>query len=153
MTRNIPRTALWLGLAGLLPMVWGVGETYLPFVRSFTEVWGNDWFLAPYATLRYAEIILAFMSGVLWGFAARSNAATAGTGYVLSVLPALYAFFFVIGGVHEVAVKLAIGFVLVLFIDRLFSRQGLTPDWWMPLRIMLTAGMVACLLLIAYAHY
>ena len=150
--RGIPRVPFWLGVLGLLPMIWGVGETYLPFVKGLAEDWGNSWFYAPYATLRYAEIILCFMSGVLWGFAAKAPSTTAAMGYVLSVLPALYVFFFAIGGVDEVAIKLAIGFVVVLGIDRMFHAQKLTPEWWMRLRVLLTAGMVICLLLLAWAH-
>lgn len=134
-------------------MIWGVGEVYLPFVRRFAEDWGNSWYYAPYSTLRYAEIILCFMSGVLWGFAARGPKATAGMGYVLSVLPALYVFFFVIGGINDIAIKLAIGFVIVLGIDALFHSQKLTPEWWMRLRYILTAGMVICLLLIGWADH
>lgn len=153
MIAGVPRVPLWLGLMGLLPMVIGVAETYLPFARIVYEIHGNGWFIAPYATLRYAEIILCFMSGVFWGFAARSDGATAGTGYVLSVIPALYVFFMAIGDISAVAVKLAIGFMLVLWIDWLFYRQNLTPDWWMRLRIPLTVVMVACLLAMAYAHH
>jgi hypothetical protein len=151
MIAGIPRTPLLLGLLGLLPMIWGVAEIYLPFIRGFTEDWINSWFYAPYATLRYAEIILAFMSGVLFGFAAKASGTTAAMAYKLSVIPALYTFLFVIGGVQEVAGKLAIGFVIVLGIDYLFHRQKLTPSWWMRLRLVLTVVMVACLLAIAAA--
>lgn len=151
--QGVPRTALVLGFAGLIPMIWGVGELYLPFVKRLAVDWGNSWFYAPYASLRYAEIILAFMSGVLWGFAAQARGATAKMGYVLSVIPALYTFLVAIGGVADVAVKLAIGFVLVLGIDHLFHRQKMTPEWWMRLRVPLTVVMVACLLAIAASPY
>lgn len=140
-----------LGAAGLIPMIWGVGEIYLPIIRQLSEDWINSWFYAPYATLRYAGIILAFMSGVLWGFAAKATSTTASLGYKLSVLPALYTYFFVIGDIQEVAIKLAVGFLLVLGIDALFHRQKMTPEWWMRLRVFLTVVMVACLLAIAAA--
>jgi len=151
MIRGVPRTAWQLGLLGLIPMIWGVAEIYLPFFRSFTEDWLNSWFYAPYATLRYAGIILAFMSGVLWGFAARASGTTATMGYKLAVVPALYSFLFVFGGTQDVAIKTAIGFVLVLAIDYLFWRQKMAPDWWMRLRVVLTLVMVACLLAIGMA--
>ena len=153
MIRDIPRSALWLGLAGLLPMIWGVAELYLPFVGDFAQTWVSDWYLAPYGTLHYAELILCFMSGVLWGFAARGPKATAGMGYALSVLPALYTFFIVIGDASDMAIRLAIGFVLVLGLDGLFHSQKLTPEWWMRLRVLLTVGMVGCLLLIAMTEH
>ncbi len=151
MMRGVPSTALALGAAGLIPMIWGVGEIYLPVIRQISEDWINSWFYAPYATLRYAGIILVFMSGVLWGFAAQANGASASMGYKLSVLPALYAFFFVLGDTQEVAIKLAVGFVLVLGLDALFHRQKMTPEWWMRLRVVLTVVMVTCLLAIAIA--
>ncbi len=31
MIRGVPHTAWQLGLLGLIPMVWGVAEIYLPF--------------------------------------------------------------------------------------------------------------------------
>ncbi|MFK7938452.1 MAG: DUF3429 domain-containing protein [Roseovarius sp.] len=153
MSQPIPRMALWLGLAGLLPMVWGVAETYIPAVKLILDGKTDGWYYAPYSTMRYAEIILCFMSGVLWGFAARAPAATAGMGYALSVLPALYVFFFVNGTINDIAIKLAIGFALVLCIDALFHAQKLTPEWWMRLRYILSAGMVVCLLLLGWVDH
>ncbi len=60
-------------------------------------------------------------------------------------------FLFVFGGTQEVAVKTAVGFVLVLGLDYIFWRQKMTPAWWMRLRVGLTAIMAACLLAIAVA--
>lgn len=151
MIRDVPRPALMLGLAGLTPMLWGVGEIYLPPIRSASETWISSWFYAPHATLRYAGIILAFMSGVLWGFAAKATGPSAAKGYTLSVLPALYSYLFVLGDTQMVALRLAVGFVLVLGLDAYFHRQALTPGWWMRLRVVLTGGMVICLLAIAGA--
>ena len=146
---GIPRVPLILGLLGLLPVIWGAGEVHLSFVRNLAETWLNSWFYAPYATLGYASSILMFMSGVLFGFAARARGATASMAFVLSVLPVLYTFFLVMGDAAEVALKLAVGFVLVLGLDLMFHRQNLTPEWWIRLRVLLTIPMVACLLLMS----
>ena len=41
---------------------------------------------------------------------------------------------------------LAAGFVGLLGLDWSFWRQGLAPEWWMRLRILLTAIVVLCLM-------
>ncbi|MEO1557935.1 MAG: DUF3429 family protein, partial [Pseudomonadota bacterium] len=43
------------------------------------------------------------------------------------------------------AINLIFGFLGVLMLDFAFFRWGLTPPWWMGLRILLTAIVVACL--------
>ena len=143
--RDIPRSALLLGLAGLLPFLWGAATVLVPGLAE----WGiraiGPRFAGPFVLLSYGTIILAFMSGVLWGFATKAEGQVAATGYALSVLPALWAFFFVGGGPVSAAVYLIFGFVGLLGLDWLFWRQGLAPPWWMRLRVGLTAVVVFCL--------
>ena len=103
-------------------------------------------FIAPFVLLNYGQIILAFMSGVLWGFATRAKGGRAALGYTLSVLPALWVFFTVGAGAASSAGFLIAGFVGLLALDWVFWRQALAPEWWMRLRIMLTAVVVICLL-------
>lgn len=149
---DIPKTPFWMAMLGMVPMLWGVAETYVPAFLSITEMFSSGWFQAPYASIRFAEIVLLFMSGILWGFAARSRGTTANIGYFLAVLPVLYVYFFVAVGIGDVTVKLSVGYILVLGIDRVFHTQNLTPDWWMRLRTLQTTAMVGCLLLIGLAH-
>lgn len=146
--RLVPGIVWQIGLLGLVPLIWGVGEIYLPILRRVAEDWMSPWFHAPFATLRYAEIILMFNSGILWGFAARATGPMALGAFKLSVLPALYTFFFVIGEMQEVALKLAIGFAGLLALDALFHRQALVPDWWMRLRVPLCGISILCLVAI-----
>ena len=102
-------------------------------------------FIGPHVQLFYGTVILAFMSGVLWGFATRAEGRVAATGYGLSVLPALWAFFMVGGGPVAAAVNLIAGFIGLLGLDYMFWKQGLAPAWWMHLRVLLTTVVVACL--------
>lgn len=146
----IPRPALILGLAGLLPFLWSVATEMSPGLAEFGLRWMGPRFLGPYVGLAYGTVILSFMSGALWGFAARAEA-HAGVFYDLSVVPALWAFFFVGGGPVSAAIWLAAGFVGLLALDWFFDQQGLTPPWWMPLRAGLTAVVVACLMVTAFA--
>lgn len=146
----IPRSAFVLGLAGLLPFVWGVVTMWSQPAAALTQVWVGARFLGPYAGLFYGAIILSFMSGILWGFASKAEGSVAASGYALSVLPALWAFFLTSGGPVSASVSLMAGFVGLLGLDLMFWKQGLAPAWWMKLRLILTAGVVACLLPVAF---
>lgn len=147
--KYIPQTPLLLGLAGLVPFVWGA----LTLMSADLMAWSTQVLGArlsgPYVGLAYGVVILSFMSGVLWGFATRATGAFGPWGYALSVLPALWAFFMTGMGPTGSAVSLIVGFVALLALDVLFARQGLTPVWWLRLRVLLTSIVVLCLALVA----
>jgi hypothetical protein len=138
----IPRSALWLGLAGLIPFFWGA----LTVLRHDLGLWGaatfGPRFIGPYVQLFYGAVILSFMSGVLWGFATKARGRAATAGYILSVIPALWAFFMTGGGPTGAAVNLIAGFLGLLLLDWHFWQMGLAPKWWMHLRGLLTALVV-----------
>ncbi|MEO9864568.1 MAG: DUF3429 domain-containing protein [Yoonia sp.] len=144
--QNIPRSALLLGLAGLVPFVWGALTTLVPTLGLQASGVIGSRFVGPYVQLYYGAVILSFMSGVLWGFATKADGAKATGGYILSVLPALWAFFMTGGGAVAASMNLIAGFVGLLLLDWQFWRQGLAPAWWMKLRVLLTAIVVLCLL-------
>ncbi|MDQ2090746.1 DUF3429 domain-containing protein [Marimonas arenosa] len=142
---TLPRTALWLGLAGLIPFVWGALTTVAPALGdSAREVIGPR-MVGPYVQLFYGMVILSFMSGVLWGFAARAPHDKAGWAYGVSVIPALWAFFMTGGGPYAAGLALIAGFLGLLALDWVYWRAGLAPPWWMTLRVMLTVVVVVCL--------
>lgn len=147
---RIPTSALILGLAGLLPFGWGVVTIWSDVAAARTVDIIGPRFIGPYVGLFYGAVILSFMSGVLWGFAAKAEGQVAATRYALSVLPALWAFFMTGGGPTSAAVALIAGFVGLLALDYMFWNQGLAPRWWMKLRLILTAGVVLCLSPIAF---
>ena len=142
---RIPGAALILGLAGLIPFVWGAATLFSPAMTEAGVRLLGPRFVGPHVQLFYGTIILAFMSGVLWGFATRAEGRVAATGYALSVLPALWAFFMVGGGPVSAAISLISGFIGLLGLDYMFWKQELAPRWWMSLRILLTIIVVACL--------
>lgn len=139
---TIPRVPLILTALGALPFLWGALTTLMPELALSVGQRIGGRFVGPYIQLSYGQVILAFMSGILWGFAARSGAML---GYVLSVIPALWAFFMVGGGPIAAAINLIAGFLAVLALDAVFARHGLTPEWWLKLRIPVTIVVVACL--------
>ncbi|MBO9407709.1 DUF3429 domain-containing protein [Shimia sp. R9_1] len=142
---GIPKAPLALGLAGLIPFVWGA----LSYLNPDLALWGTQAmgprFVGPYIQLYYGAIILSFMSGVLWGFATKAEGGRAATGYALSVIPALWAFFMTGGGPVSAGTNLLFGFAGLLFLDYAFFKWGLTPPWWMRLRLILTAVVLSCL--------
>ncbi|MEO9685184.1 MAG: DUF3429 domain-containing protein [Tateyamaria sp.] len=144
---KIPRAPLILGLFGLIPFFWGAATVWIDDLAALGLQYMGPRFIGPYVQLFYGSIILSFMSGVLWGFATKATGAQATAGYTLAVLPALWAFFMSGGGPSSAGVNLIFGFLGVLLLDFAFSRWGLTPAWWMTLRTLLTAIVVACLTL------
>lgn len=140
---QIPRAPLLLGLAGLIPFIWGAMTILFPDLAIWGQMTLGGRFIGPYIQLFYGAIILAFMSGVLWGFAAKTDRAI---GYILSVIPALWAFLMTGGGPVAAAMNLIVGFLGLLMLDWQFWRWGLTPPWWMQLRILLTAIVAVTLL-------
>jgi len=142
---RVPPAALALGLAGVIPFAWGAATEISPALFDWGQRALGARFVGQYVLVFYGTIILAFMSGVLWGFAARTTGATAAAGYAVSVVPALWAFFFVGGGAERASWFLIAGFVGLLGLDYGFWRLRLAPMWWMSLRNLLTALVVACL--------
>lgn len=142
---QIPRSALLLGLAGVIPFAWGA----LTLLSDGVAQWGlgtlGPGFIGPYVQLSYGMVILSFMSGVLWGFATKAQGEQAATGYALSVIPALWAFFMTGGGPVSAGTNLIFGFLGLLALDFVFWRWGLAPAWWMQLRVLLTGLVILCL--------
>ena len=147
---SIPRAPLLLGLAGLIPFLWGAFTVLLPTLNDWSTATLGARFTGPYVQLFYGAVILSFMSGVLWGFAAKVEGTQAAYGYALSVLPALWAFFMTGNGPTSASINLITGFVGLLALDVTFARWGLTPPWWIPLRILLTSIVTLCLAVTAF---
>jgi hypothetical protein len=145
--RRIPPTALILGLAGLIPFLWSAATHLSPALAGWAGQWLPPMFLGAYVGLTYGTVILSFMSGVLWGFATKTEGRGAAVAYTLSVIPALWVFFMVTDASANSVIYLAAGFVGLLFLDTIYSVWGLAPRWWLRLRVMLTVVVVACLAL------
>lgn len=143
---RIPFAPLVLGLAGLLPFLWGAATQLWDPLNIWSAAAFGPHFVGPSLQIQYGIVISCFMSGVLWGFATRANGPQAVAAYGLSVVPALWVFFMVSLSTVDRAHNLMIGFGAVLLIDILFHMWGLTPQWWLRLRLMLTAVVLGCLL-------
>jgi Protein of unknown function (DUF3429) len=144
---RIPRPALLLGLAGLIPFLWSAATHLSPTLSSAAGQWLSPLFLGGYVGLTYGTVILSFMSGVLWGFATKADGREAAIAYVLSVIPALWTFVMVTDASETSRIFLAAGFIGLLLLDAMFQAWGLAPRWWLRLRVMLTIVVLACLVL------
>ncbi len=142
---RIPRPALLLGLAGLIPFLWSVATHLSPALSAWAGQVLSPMFLGSYVGLTWGTVILSFMSGVLWGFATKTEGKQAAIAYTLSVIPALWGFVMVSDASDTSAIFLAAGFVGLLLLDAMFQAWGLAPRWWLRLRVMLTVVTLACL--------
>ncbi|MHA3976375.1 DUF3429 domain-containing protein [Halovulum sp. GXIMD14794] len=133
---RVPLPAAVLGAAGLLPFAAGALAAHglMPGISN------------PFTGLlilqTYGAAILAFMGGCLWGFAAQAGRA----GWLelsLAVIPALWAFAanFAVDAVGA----LFAGFVVLLLLDLVIVGRELGPDWWLRLRLPVSAGVLICL--------
>ncbi len=145
---RIPIAPLLLGLSGLIPFIWGAVTTRLPELATIRL--GADMSIAILhgraVLIIYGVTILAFMSGIIWGFATRSPNPAAAWGYALSVLPALWGFFAFNLAERWACGALAAGLVVLLALDLRAIRLAEAPHWWLPLRLILTTVAAACLL-------
>ena len=145
MISKIPTGALILGLSGVIPFAWGAVTLISEEAFNFgIENFGAR-FVGPLIQLSYGVIILCFMSGVLWGFATKMDEKNGSLGYILSIVPALWAFLSMGRGPVSDTISLIVGFLAVLLIDKHFYLLKLTPLWWMNLRVPLTFLVISLL--------
>lgn len=141
---QIPRPALILGLAGLIPFLYGALSMLVPGTAGLGRLWSPNH--TGLALLQiYGIVILCFMAGVIWGFATRAEGRQATLFYALSVLPAIFVFLTAFAQPRPSLVMLILAFLSLLAVDASAARQGLSPSWWMRLRLLLTSVVVICL--------
>jgi hypothetical protein len=147
MTR-IPLPALLVGAAGLLPFVYAGALVLAPAgaVPTFGLL-PSDRAGGLLVLERFGAAILGFMGGCLWGFAASPGRVPRLPLLAASAIPPVLAALAIRPSPAISCVWLAFGFVVVQVIDLAFHRAGIAPPWWPSLRLPLTAGVIACLLI------
>jgi len=134
---SMPKPALWLGIAGLIP-----------FVVGAIAVWTLDpgqGVKVMQAQMLYAAIILSFLGGLHWG---RFLAGGVPDRWLYwSVTPSVLAWAAMILPIFYALLALILLLAACLFVDLKAFRQGLWPHWMKPLRKGLS--MVAILSLAA----
>lgn len=144
---RIPAAPLLFGLLLAAPFLWGAAT----LLSGDLARWGAARIGAPYIgpnlQLFLAPVMLPFMAGALWGLAARTSGARALVAMLLAAAPALWMFLTGGGGAASLGVNLIFGFAGVLLLDFAFSRWGLAPPWWLPLRLWVNLSAIAALAL------
>ena len=139
---KLQQLARSLGYAGLIPFIVFSGAAWvsLPGVAD------------PHVILTsYAAAILAFMGAIHWGVAMTRESAIANAELGLSVLPALLAWLALLIPALSAYVLLIMGFAVLYWADRYTNQKGLLPEWYLPMRKVLTAVVVLCLFAAALA--
>lgn len=137
---EVPLPARVLGLAGLIPFALCTAAVWTPSPMMQFE--------GLRLLLGYAAVILTFLGGVHWGkaLAGEHEGDLNWTRLGWSVAPSLIAW---------AALRMSPGFALIVFIaafaiaflvDRHAVRTGFLPEWYLPLRKVLTLGVLACLI-------
>lgn len=135
----VPRPALALGLAGILPFVAAVAALLAGPREAHA--------LSYAALVGYGVAILSFMGGVQWGIAMRSSGDHKWLPYGASVAPALLGWIAFLSPTFYQLPVLAAGFAAMLAYDLEAVRRGSAPDWYRYLRWPLTIGVMFCIIL------
>lgn len=143
MKATIPKPAKILGILGLIPFCIALLSLLHPIFYNFLEK--NFKTTGLEIQIIYSIIILCFMSGTFWGFAANAKNQAA-LPYILSILPTIYVLIIYLY-LNELLIPLiGIGFIFLLPIDIYFTKLELTPDWWLKLRVPLSITVFGILL-------
>jgi hypothetical protein len=145
---RIPFPAVFIGVAGLLPFVYGAALILAPEGRlpgfGLVEASGDG---GLHMLETFGAVILGFMGGCLWGFASPPGRSPTLGLLAAASAPAFIAFVALGPDPAISCVWLAFGFAALQGIDVIFHRARLAPDYWLHLRLPLTGIVIACLLI------
>jgi hypothetical protein len=139
MLPTVPLPARVLGLAGLLPF-WGGALATLVLEDEEQRV-------AFTAVIAYGAVILTFLGAVHWGLALQVPQALSWERLGWSVTPSLLGWVALLIEPEPALILLVLGLGTAFVIDMRAGQAGLMPDWYVSLRIVLSIGAIAALLL------
>lgn len=138
MFANLPRTALWLGAAGLAPFL-ALSLACL-ILRGEAQSWSG------HALAAYGATILAFLGGLHWGFAlAPGEVRPDPLALSAGVAPQLIGWAALLLPLRAGLLVLAAALVAALWLDTMAVRRGRAPAWLLSLRLPLSAAAALCL--------
>lgn len=136
---RLPPAIAAFGFAGLLPPVVAAAALFLLPAGSARQ-------FAWVGLVFYGALIFSFLGGTWWAFsAARPSAGR----LLLAVTPSLLALVILLLLLSPLtrpyaAALLAVAIVLSPLADQALRADGLTPRWWMRLRVPLSTGLALC---------
>jgi hypothetical protein len=144
--RAVPRPALLLGWAGVIPFAFLTLAAVLGLEPLSLD--------ARAALLAYGAAILSFLGGAQWGVLLPRDQEDASLPwrYGAGVLPALVGFLCLLAPHTFGLVGVVIGLLGLLAYDLSTVRRGLAPGWYGSLRLQLTGAVVLLLAVAAFSH-
>ncbi len=136
--RKIPPAPLVLGLGGLIPF-WALA---LGVIAGGVAGFGPG--RLALALAAYGAIIVSFLGGIRWGFAVREG--DGGLQYAISVVPSLLAWATLAAPAQWRLALLGILALVMWPADQALVRAGIAPAWFGRLRMILSLGAGAALL-------
>ncbi|KAJ8323015.1 Transmembrane protein 69 [Batrachochytrium dendrobatidis] len=136
---SIPTPVKLISIASLIPFIGtAAGAVYMPeAVMLISETQAI-----------YGCVVMSFAGAIHWGLAMSSfGAPSTASRYVLSVLPAAWAFA-TVALVPHIPVRLifeAAGFAVMLIGDLMAHKKKLCPSWYLGLRFWMSSIAIACL--------
>ena len=141
MFNKVPKSVMLASFLGLIPMLMGVAST---FNIGVSESFKED--LIRIAII-YSGFILSFISGCIFYVSSLER------GRVLllwlSVVPVLLALLSIIIPIMQSFV-LALGYLLVLEIERKLHKLKSLPEWWLNLRFPMTSVVILLLIFLGF---
>ena len=118
-----------LGYAGLIPfIILSIGSWIeIPYLHNIV-----------YVLITYAAIILSFMGAIHWGMAMSKTDNKQNKTFIISVIPALAAWFSLLIAEFFSLIILLMGFILLISYDLAVEKSQGFPGWYIPMRIRLT---------------
>jgi len=145
LSRETPSPALVLGFAGLVPFV------MLALVANMES--GTPRIETINIFFSYGACVLSFLGGLHWGLALADQLAPHERWVRMSysAVPPLLGWLSLLAPWMQGLAILAVAFLLQYRMDRRLAQQAdhLYPEWFLPLRLMLTVVVLLCMLAIA----
>ena len=136
---NIPMSALSLGIAGLIPF-WGLAVLTIILDAPFK-------IFAVQAEIIYGAVILSFLGGMHWGFAAMNSRHVSWLSLGWGVTPTLIAWGALFLSPSLGLILLIIGFSAAGIIDFRVFATNRDNTWFGKLRTILSIGTITALVL------
>ena len=141
MFNKVPKSVMLASFLGLIPMLMGVAST---FNIGVSESFKED--LIRIAII-YSGFILSFISGCMFYVSSLERERV--LLLWLSVVPVLLALLSIIIPFMQSFV-LALGFLLVLEIERKLHKLRSLPEWWLNLRFPMTSVVILLLIFLGF---
>lgn len=136
---RIPRTALLLGLGGVIPFL---ALSILMALVSEPLIK----FLVGRSLIAYAAVILSFLGGARWGLALRcTDRKRQGLQFIASVLPSIAAWLLLTARLDTAIAAYALLFAILGLFDAVTLDALDSPAWYKRLRTLLSGLVVSVL--------